>query len=232
MTRKIKRDTINLERGDGVKKSVYSIVLMDDIIEAIDTLAYSMNTSRSNLINQILAEKVAVVTPEMHMQDVFDTMEKLLNGYSNFQVQSQASDTMISIRSVLRYKYNPTIRYAVNLYRGQDDNIGELKVISRTQSGLLYEYLTNFFEIWIKIEEKYDQKKWDMEQGAKWSRKLLRQDEKLYTPEEIAEAISDYIKVLDEGLKIYLIQMSKNKEIIYILDEHYYNYYKHTKIKL
>ena len=38
-----------------MKKSVYSLVLADDVIEAIDNLAYQMNTSRSNLINQILA---------------------------------------------------------------------------------------------------------------------------------------------------------------------------------
>lgn len=215
-----------------MKKSVYSLVLMDDIVEAIDTLAYSMNTSRSNLINQILAEKVAVVTPEMHMQDVFDTMEKLLRGHSNFQIQSQASDTMISIRSVLKYKYNPTIRYAVNLYRDQGNNIGELKVVSRTQSGLLYEYLNNFFKIWARIEEKYDQKKWTIEQGARWSRKLLSQENKEYTPEEIAGAISEYIKVLDEGLKIYFIQNSKNHDSISMLGEHYHTYHRRLIVKL
>ena len=47
-----------------MKKSVYSLVLMDDVVEAIDELAYSMNTSRSNLINQILAARVSLLTPE------------------------------------------------------------------------------------------------------------------------------------------------------------------------
>ena len=41
-----------------MKKSVYSIVLADDVVEAIDEMAYSLGTSRSNLINQILAERV------------------------------------------------------------------------------------------------------------------------------------------------------------------------------
>ena len=54
-----------------MKKSVYSLVLMDDVVEAIDRMAYSMNTSRSNLINQILAERVSYVTPEMRMRDIF-----------------------------------------------------------------------------------------------------------------------------------------------------------------
>ena len=43
------------ERNESkVNKSVYSLVLADDVVEAIDRLAYSMNTIRSNLINQIL----------------------------------------------------------------------------------------------------------------------------------------------------------------------------------
>lgn len=51
------------ERNESkVNKSVYSLVLADDVVEAIDRLAYSMNTSRSNLINQILAERVQLLT--------------------------------------------------------------------------------------------------------------------------------------------------------------------------
>lgn len=215
-----------------MKKSVYSLVLMDEVVEAIDALAYSINTSRSNLINQILAEKVAMITPEMHMQDIFDTMEKMLGGHNNFQIQSQASDTMISIRSVLRYKYNPTIRYAVNLYRGNMKQIGEVKIISRTQSGILYSYLEDFFKIWIHIERQYQKSEWIIEQGAKWSRKLELSDDKQHSPEAIAEAISDYIKTLDEGLKIYFTQHENRQNMIKLLNDHYHNCYHKTQIKL
>ena len=34
-----------------------------------------------------------------------------------FQIQFMPSDSMLSIRSPLRYKYKPTIRYSVELYR-------------------------------------------------------------------------------------------------------------------
>lgn len=215
-----------------MKKSVYSLVLMDEIIEGIDAMAYSMNTSRSNLINQILAEKVAVVTPEMHMQDIFETMEKMLDGYNNFQIQNQASDTMMSIRSVLRYKYNPTIRYAVSLYRGQHKEIGEVKVISRTQSGLLGGYLDQFFRIWAQVENQYERNSWNIEAGSKWVRKLSINDEKTYSPEEIAKSIADYIKILDGGLKIYFTHIDRGQYVINMLTEHYNNYYQYSKIKL
>ena len=41
-----------------MKRSVYSLVLMDDVIKAVDEQAYRLGTSRSNLINQILAERL------------------------------------------------------------------------------------------------------------------------------------------------------------------------------
>ena len=58
-----------------MKKSVYSIVLADDVVEAIDEMAYSLGTSRSNLINQILAERVSMMTPEIRMRDIFSRIE-------------------------------------------------------------------------------------------------------------------------------------------------------------
>ena len=91
-----------------MKKSVYSLVLMDDVVQAIDEMAYSMNTSRSNLINQILAERVSFVTPEMRMQRIFSQIENLMN--SSFQLLEQPSDAMLSIKSPLKYKYKTTIK--------------------------------------------------------------------------------------------------------------------------
>lgn len=46
-----------------MKKSVYSLMLFDEIVEKIDQLAYENNTNRSQLINDILAEKIGLETP-------------------------------------------------------------------------------------------------------------------------------------------------------------------------
>ena len=37
----------------GMKKAVYSLVLSEDVVDAVDRMAYARGTSRSNLINQI-----------------------------------------------------------------------------------------------------------------------------------------------------------------------------------
>ena len=87
-----------------MKKSVYSLVLMDDVVKAIDDMAYKLNTSRSNLINQILAEHVSFKTPESLIKDVFDCMRTIMDNH--FQIQGQSSNAMLFIKSPLRYKYS------------------------------------------------------------------------------------------------------------------------------
>ena len=103
-----------------MKKSVYSLVLMDNVVEAIDDMAYRMNTSRSNLINQILAEHVSYITPERRMKDVFECLRSIMDNH--FQIQGQGSEAMLSIRSPLRFKYKPTIRYRVELLKEIKEN--------------------------------------------------------------------------------------------------------------
>ena len=68
-------------------KSVYSLVLSDDVVEKIDQAAYQKNTSRSNLINQILAEYVSFVTPEKHMQDIFRALTQIISQCQPLAVQ-------------------------------------------------------------------------------------------------------------------------------------------------
>jgi len=136
-------------------RSVYSLVLIDEIVEAVDKLAYEKNTSRSNLINQILAKYFCFNTPEMRMREIFENVEQSMCNIDCFQIQFQPSSTMISIRSALRYRYKPTIRYMLELYRLCEPAMGELRVTMRTQNSTLIDILTSFFEFWSTLENKY-----------------------------------------------------------------------------
>ena len=60
------------------KKSVYSIVLSDRIVEQIDRLAYQNGMSRSAMINHILASKLSLVTPEQQMRSILSAAQQLL----------------------------------------------------------------------------------------------------------------------------------------------------------
>lgn len=222
MTNYKKRHTIILERGEVMKKSVYSLVLMEDVIEAIDELAYSLQTSRSNLINQILAERVALITPEQHLQRIFDSLSDYLRPYTHFQIQNQAADHMYSIKSAIRYKYNPTIRYSVYLSQQGGNLVGQLRIISRTQSEILYCYLNQFFKLWSQIENETHPVTWEIEEGTKWLRTF--QLEAFQQPSQfnhLAGAISHYIKNLDDGLKIYFGELNHEEVQCYLLTQHY-----------
>ena len=118
---------IRKRRRTTLGKSIYSLALSDEIIREIDALAYEQNTNRSSLINSILADYVQLTTPEQRMREVFDRMETLLLGSDTFptpfQLLSLPSDTMMNLRSSIRYKYNPTAKHSVELYRQPEDGV-------------------------------------------------------------------------------------------------------------
>ena len=47
-----------------MKKTLYSLMLNEEVVREIDALAHQLGTNRSALINQILADYTSVLTPE------------------------------------------------------------------------------------------------------------------------------------------------------------------------
>ena len=191
-----------------MKKSVYSLVLMDNVVEAIDDMAYRMNTSRSNLINQILAEHVSYITPERRMKDVFECLRSIMDNH--FQIQGQGSEAMLSIRSPLRFKYKPTIRYRVELLKEIKENtFGYLTVSFRTQSTQLIKALDSFFRIWSVLENKYNGKLFENGIEFKYDDGKFIRNLKFSSgmddieSERLGELIGEYIRILDSEIKIY-----------------------------
>ena len=212
-----------------MKKSVYSLVLSDDVIEAIDRLAYSKGTSRSAMINGILAEAVSYTTPEKRMNDIFGAIESLM-GSTGFQIQPQPSDAMLSIRSALKYKYKPVIRYGLELYRSFDKTIGQLRVSFRTQSETLKSDLTDFLKLWAELENKYIVKffpegiSYTIDDGKFTRTFRLPEAIEHRSDDEIARAISEYIKMFDEILKIYFANIENRRVAAQLSVERYYEY--------
>ena len=203
-----------------MNKSVYSLVLMDNVVSEVDKMAYEMGTSRSNLINQILAEYVRYTTPEMRMRAVFEEMERLMQGVDSFQIQPQPSDAMLTIRSALRYKYKPTIRYSVELYRSsRGRTVGALKVAFRTQSQPLIEMLTSFFALWTRLEGHY--------------REQLRLPVcESRIEEQLADAMSAYIRMFDGAIKSYFAAGGEQSAALPQMAKSYQTYLQATPLLL
>ena len=193
---------------------------MDDVVEAIDRLAYERNTNRSNLINQILAENVNYITHEMRMKDIFN------------QILDRSSDSMFALRSPIRYKYRPMINYTIELFREPKEIVGRLKVSFRTSSRNFTDAVENFFTRWMDMENRYlselhpDGVTSDFD-NAKYVRGFLKiSDDNELSENEIAIAIGEYIKVLDKCIKFYFEHISDEELVEKMIHASYEDYLK------
>lgn len=196
-----------------MSKNIYSLVLSDDVIRAIDQQAYEQNTSRSNLINQILAEHLSLATPEMQMREIFSSMERMMS--DTLQILSQSSEATRAIRSQLRFKYKPTIRYQVELYREAGEALGQCRISLRTQNQQLIDLLDLFFRIWTSLEQHY----FEPRLGHAIRREIgdgymIREiyhpaGRRICSGEDVGNAIAAYVELLDRSIKQYFAVWEK-----------------------
>jgi len=188
-----------------MKRSMYSLILSDDIVAAVDALAAQKGTSRSNYINQVLAKHVQCITPEQQMQRVFANLTHQMD--EAFRIQEQGSNALLSILGSVQYKYRPTIRYRVELLRNmQQEKVGRLKISCRTQNQTLLDAMAQFFRFWVKLEQKYDansacaQGLYQIESGC-MTMALLRSG--AATDEQLGEIVGNYIRMFHAVLQSY-----------------------------
>ena len=205
-----------------MKKSVYSLVLSDDVIAAVDRTAYQNGLSRSAMINRILAQAVSYTTPEQRMSEIFSQVERLLNG-EVFQSLSQPSDSMMSLRSALAYKYNPNVRYSVELYPDRPGE-GELRVSLRSQSSALILYLGQFFRLWAKIEQAYVGGADCVIQDGKYARRLKLPAR--VSHREQGAVLAGYIRAMEQGLRAFFHSLDDPRQAAAAVEQAYQNYLK------
>lgn len=201
-----------------MKKTLYSLMLSDEVVAEIDRLAHKYGTNRSNLINQILAEKVGMVTPERRINDIFSAIEQLLSPSRDLVPFFAPNALTMSMKSSLEYKYRPTVKYEVELYRGSEDALGELTVNFRTQSAALLNSMTEFFRLWKSIEDAHLRPilGTDSPGYALYDGKFVRSiaiPRRECSSDELAQVISEYIKLFDTMMKGYLAGRYDAREV-------------------
>ena len=191
-----------------MKKTLYSLMLNEEVVREIDRMAHRMGTNRSALINQILADYTSVMTPERRIESIFHEIEQLVAPARDLVPFFAPHTTSMSLKSSLEYKYRPTVKYEVDL-GGGEDTLGTLNVVFRTQSAELIAALTDFFRLWARIENVclapalggtiacslYD---------GRFVRPLAMPRGHARSAEDIAGAISAYVQLFDRLLKGYL----------------------------
>lgn len=185
-------------------KSVYSLVLSDEVVAEIDRLAYAEGTSRSKLIDRILAEHAGCETFSHRTGDIFGCIEQMANLEQQFRLLLTPGDELLQLLGALPYKYNPTVRYAVELYENDPAAVGQLRVSLRSQSRPLLDALGGFFTLWSQLEERR------FADGSFLSYEIA---DGRYTRElrpvagassdQLGEAIAGYIRLFDRVLRSY-----------------------------
>ena len=191
-----------------MKKTLYSLMLQDEVVREVDLLAHRLGTNRSALINQILAEYVNYTTPERRINDILSAIERFMAPSADLIPFFAPNSSTMSLKSSLEYKYRPTVKYEVELYRGGGASIGELSVIFRTQSAPLIQSMTEFFRLWKRIEDTWLAPRLTAPveyalYDGKFTRSLAYPGQDC-TSQELAEAMSAYITLFDRLMKNYV----------------------------
>lgn len=191
------------------EKSIYSLVLSDDVVEAVDRLARSSGLSRSAMVNQLLAERVCCVTPEMRLKSITSAILSAVGG--EFYLTEQPSAATVACKTALKYRYKPTLRYSVELFGAGSKRAGELRITVRTQSDQLYSDLSGFFRCWTELEQKYIAGKISQDilfaiEPGRFTRTLNMPPDGI-SDEALGQAVADYMAMLDEAMKQYFAQL-------------------------
>ncbi len=189
-------------------KSIYSLVLSDEVVEAIDRLADSERLSRSALVNRILAERVAYPTPEMRLGTI---LESLVNSMNDAFIPDKSTGGTLMARTTLKYRYKPTVRYSVEIFSDNGKRAGILRVTFRSTNAELIRDLTGFFRYWTALEKEYisglisESIVCEISDG-RLSRTLNMPDDNI-SDSALGEAVAEYMELFDNTMKLYFAQL-------------------------
>ncbi|MCR4780719.1 MAG: hypothetical protein K5876_06460 [Ruminiclostridium sp.] len=186
-----------------MNKSVYSLVLSDDVVAAVDMEAHRAGMSRSAFINKVLAEAVSYVTPEKRMNNIFAEIEQLINS-DIFRIMPRPSETALAMRSALHYKYNPVIRYSIEFSKNDTRLSAKVSAYLRTQSDALISCWSAFLALWLSLERASLGNKYVYTaEGGKFTRAWDITVSGNVSDNLIAESLSQYVTLFDSMIKLY-----------------------------
>lgn len=211
-----------------MKKSVYSLMLFDEIVEKIDQMASTQNTNRSQLINDILAEKIGMITPEQKIQKILEHLDE--NFSDTLSVSQSNRNSSIQFGKSLKYKYRPKVRYSYEFISNERGKYAVLKISSRTKSENLNDHFNEFFNLMTAIEKAQNDKAElsDSQIPNKFVREFKDEGELSQDVETVTDNLTRYLKMIDRAMSVYFsnIEERKKNNINALLEEIYQYYYK------
>lgn len=215
-----------------MQKNNYSLMLSEGVVRAIDMEAARLGTNRSALINRILAEYVSYVTPEMRAREILSSVISALGG--NFRTEGE-SETGVSLTSSLAYRYRPTVRYSLELYRS-GAALGEIRVSMRTKNPALLRLFEEFCMRFASIEHRYLGDTEYVVGEGRFSRVLrLRKNDgisDMMTLTSLGNLVAEYIAMLDRALQAFCAYATDLYTAVSAVEEIYRAYLARTEVFL
>ena len=201
-----------------MSKSVYSVILTDELVDELDKAAYKNGVSRSFMLDKILADYLTVETPVVRMENIFSKMERLIGEWSGLRFINQPSSTMASVQSALVYRYNPTVKYSVELFPTGDD-LGVIRMSLRTQSPVLISLMEGFYTFFCSLERKYLGERKYLYDDLRFSR-IMKIPEGL-SAEDVGEAIAVFVRSTNYLLNTYFSHLDDLEQVKVLLEKKY-----------
>lgn len=176
---------------------VYSLVLSEQVIGEVDRAAYKEGLSRSAMVERILAEYLSYETPKMWIGSIFDELERAVGKHGKMRLLAKPSAQSVCVGSSLNYRYNPSVKYTVELLTG-NEKAGNLNVSLRSQNAVLIQMITDFFRMFSEMEKKYI-----FAENAWGEGIFVRKFDLAALKEALGEKINKYIGAFDSLLNLY-----------------------------
>lgn len=197
-----------------MSKTVCSLVLNQEVLDKVDREALIKNVSRSQVINDLLCAHYGVHTPALKMMQVMTLLSDALQSFETMDVVSAIPGSTLQLKTQVAYRYNPTLKFVVELSGKDTHQLGVLKIYSRTISGPFLQQLVMFFNYLTSFEEGvhqtighrqvestgyfYEDNKFIRVFNCEWN------DRGIY-PEMISRYLAHYIQFVDEALKVFFL---------------------------
>ena len=141
------------------------------------------------------------------MQDIFSAISAVLNSQSALQPMLSASEAMYSVRSALQYKYNPSVRYVVELCPPRGRGLGEFRRSCDPEPHAAA-VSQPVYKLWTKLEDAclHGPRRTCQASGGRYTR-VLRTPQNL-SDEALGEALASYVRLFDTCLKTFFDDLS------------------------
>lgn len=206
-----------------MSKSLYSLMLPDEVVSAVDRLALKSGMNRSQLVARILAEHLSLLTPERRIEQILQQVDRFFAEEAEMVSQLMPHQPSMQIKTALSYRYRPTIRYDLRLYREPEDGaVGELSMTLRTQAEDLLTLMESFFASWIPLEQAVLKGRGAPRcrlQPGRFIRSIALPAEETDAG-RFSEAITNYVQLLDTSFKDYIGGRLDESDLAYRLQEY------------